>query len=192
VTKPFAWFVYTSEVPRDRDDRLDRELLCRLASGDAGALGQLYDRHAAPLFRHAMAVSEQPADAEDLVQTVFVNLATTGADLLAVRKPTSYLHRMLRTARVDARRREIRASEEPLQECYTEAPGNHRSDETAALDGARVLRLLPAEQREVVELHLIEGFSFREIGRMTGVSMWTVTGRYRLAIGRLRNLLGSR
>ncbi len=51
---------------------------------------------------------------------------------------------------------------------------------------ARVLAELPTLQREVIVLHLVEGFSFLEIGRLTGVSMFTAAGRYRLAINRLR------
>ncbi len=39
---------------------------------------------------------------------------------------------------------------------------------------------LPAEQREVIVLHLMEGFSFREVGRLTGVSLFTAAARYRL------------
>jgi RNA polymerase sigma-70 factor (ECF subfamily) len=198
VTKLPAPFVYRVEVPRDRDDRLDRELLRRLASGDAGALGDLYDRHAASLFRHGVALSRRPAEAEDLVQAVFVSLAMTGADLLAVRTPASYLHRMLRSAWLDGRRRVARAREQPLPEIADDDrgeipsgfPAQVPSNEAAALDVERALRMLPDDQREVVALHLVEGFSFREIGRMTGVSMWTVTGRYRLAIGRLRQVLG--
>lgn len=190
MTKLGALLVYPKDVGRIRDDRLDRELLRRLASGDAGALGPLYDRHAAPLYRHALAISRRPADAEDLVQTVFVKLATTGADLLAIRKPASYLHGMLRAVWVDAWRRQAQAGEQRLVEDGTESSGRRGSDETAALDVERALGQLPDEQREVIELHLVEGFSFREIGRMTGVSMWTATGRYRLAVGRLRHLLG--
>ncbi len=58
------------------------------------------------------------------------------------------------------------------------------------MDMARALDDLPAEQREVVVLHLVEGFSFREIGRLTGVSLFTAAGRYRLAVARLRKSLG--
>jgi len=53
----------------------------------------------------------------------------------------------------------------------------------------RAIDTLPAEQREVVVLHVLEGFSFREIGGLTGVSMFTAAARYRLATGKLRTLL---
>lgn len=58
-----------------------------------------------------------------------------------------------------------------------------------SIDLLRALDDLPDEQREVVVLHVVDGFSFREVGRMTGVSLFTAAGRYRLAMARLRRQL---
>ena len=60
-----------------------------------------------------------------------------------------------------------------------------------AVDVSRALQILPAAEREANVLHLTEGFSFREIGRMTGVSLFTAAGRYRQGIGRLRKSFGA-
>jgi RNA polymerase sigma-70 factor (ECF subfamily) len=181
-------FVFTAGVPRQRDDRRDRELLADLASGRAEALAELYDRHAAALFRHGLALTRRRQDAEDLVQSVFVKLAATGAELLGVRQPASYLHRMLHTTWMDARRRVI-TGERVVEQVATDVTEVRPAFE-ASIDIARALGELPEEQREVVVLHLVEGFSFREAGRLTGVSLFTAAGRYRLAVKQLRKLLG--
>ncbi len=177
-------------MPDVRDEGRDRELLENLASGRREALAELYDRHAASLFRHALALARQQAEAEDLVHVVFVKLATTGAQLLGVRAPASYLHRMLNSAWVDAQR--WTTGTRAVEIGTTESPGTQSAaygiDE--AIDISRALAELPARQREVVVLHVIEGFSFREIGRMTGVSLFTAAARHRLALGRLRQVLG--
>ena len=96
-------------MPGAPETRRDRELLGDLASGSADALAELYDRHAASLYRHAVALTRQVADAEDLVHAVFVKLVTTGAELLGVRAPASYLHRMLNSAWVDGQRLRVRS-----------------------------------------------------------------------------------
>jgi RNA polymerase sigma-70 factor (ECF subfamily) len=62
----------------------------------------------------------------------------------------------------------------------------------SAIDVTRALAGLPAAQRQAVQLHLIEGFSFREAGRIADVSMFTAASRYRAALTRLRRLLGKR
>jgi RNA polymerase sigma-70 factor (ECF subfamily) len=169
-------------VAGERDLRRDRELLRGLASGRPEVLAELYDRHAGSLLRHALMLTGQRQDAEDLVQAVFVKLATTGAELLGVRTPAGYLHRMVRTTWIDGQRR--RATSARLG-----PPAGIHED---AIDLARALETLPALLREAIVLHVVEGFSFREIGRLTGVSLFTAAGRYRTAIGRLRTVLEER
>jgi RNA polymerase sigma-70 factor (ECF subfamily) len=176
-------------VAEVRDDRLDRKLFRDLAAGRASALADLYDRHATPLFRHALALTRRREEAEDLLHTVFTRLATTGAPLLGVRAPASYLHRALRSSWIDAHRRRTidrRAMDRPGPSPAWTAPIDGES-----LDVLRALDGLPSEQREVVVLHVVVGFSFREIGAQTGVSLFTAAARYRLAMVKLRAALGT-
>ncbi len=172
-----------------RDDRLDRKLFRELAAGRASALADLYDRHATSLFRHALALTRRREEAEDLVHTVFAKLADTGAPLLGVRAPAGYLHRALRTSWIDGQRRRAtgeRAIDRAGVHSAWMAPVDDESlDVLRALDGP------PAAQREVVVLHVVSSFSFREIGARTGVSLFTAAARYRLAIRKLRAALGA-
>ena len=175
-------------MPHARDDRRDRELLCDLASGRREALGELYDRHSASLFRHGLALTRRAADAEDLVQSVFVKLATTGAELLGVRTPASYLHRILSTTWLDSQRRTV-AGGRAAEISKMDPVESHPFGLEGEIDIGRALDALPDAQREALVLHVFDGFSFREVGRATGVSLFTAAGRYRLAIARLRKAL---
>ena len=187
MTIPPRSFVSRAGVARPSNDRGDHQLFVDLAAGSQEALGALYDRHAASLFRHALALARTRPDAEDLVQAVFVKLATTGAALPGVNAPSSYLHRMLHTTWLDTHRRRI-TGDRVVHEMDRETHAVPRSS-AEAIDIERALDGLPPEQREVIVLHLIEGFSFLEIGRLTGVSLFTAAARYRLATRRLRKTL---
>ena len=192
MTKSPVPLVISTGVRRPRDDRSDPTALKRLVEGDRDALADLYDAHVGSLYRHGLALTRQASDAEDLVQAVFLKLATTGAPLLAVRNPTNYLHRILRAAWIDGQRRPAVAHEAPASaedEIRAAAPP---ASIDAKIDVAHALARLPAPQREIVALHLVEGFSFREAGRITGVSMFTAASRYRVALERLRELMGGR
>jgi RNA polymerase sigma-70 factor, ECF subfamily len=186
-------FVSSAGVECASDDRGDHQLFVDLAAGRSEALGELYDRHAASLFRHALALARRRQDAEDLVQAIFVKLATTGAALSSVRTPASYLHRMLHTTWLDANRRRmtgervVRETDDATDAASASQVEAHGSADS--IDIARALDELPVAQRELIVLHLIEGFSFREVGRLTGVSLFTAAARYRLAIRRLRTTL---
>lgn len=190
-TNPGQSFVYTSVVPGAHDSRRDRELLARLATGSADALAELYDRHASSLFRHAIALTRRRADAEDLVQAVFLKIAMTGPELLGVRQPENYLHRIVHTQWIDAQRRLAtgRRVVEQTEHCSSSDGWPCVAGAERSVDVGRALNALPVVQRQAIVLHAVEGFSFREIGRLTGVSLFTAAARYRLALKRLRHAL---
>jgi RNA polymerase sigma-70 factor (ECF subfamily) len=192
MTKTALPLVITAGVRAPRDDRRDADCFARLVRGDRSALGDLYDMHAASLFRHGLALTRRPGEAEDLVQAVFLKLAATGAPLLAVRRPANYLHRILHAAWIDSQRRPAATNETAIGANEEFMTGEPPSPVESTIDVTRALAALPAAQREAVQLHLIEGFSFREVGRIVGVSMFTAASRYRAALQRLRELLGKR
>lgn len=167
----------------------DRRLLRRIAWGDVQALTALYDRYADALFGHALWRTGRRQDAEDLVHDLFVKLAERGAALALVREPRAYLHRMLRNDAV-ARRKGAPPSTVELDEGIMVTTGE--SPARAAEASRLLLRLtrLPDEQRVVVALHLLEGWSFREIANAEHVPLFTIASRYRLALQRLRREAG--
>jgi RNA polymerase sigma-70 factor (ECF subfamily) len=145
-------------------------------------IGQLFDRYGAALYRYALMVLTDPADAADVVQTVFVGL-------LRRRAPPEFDERYLRRAvrnecfsSLRRRRRDVLAGAAPILEAVEAC--RDRPDERLALE--RALRELPAEQREVVHLKVFEGMTFQEIADMTGESINTAASRYRYAIEKLR------
>ena len=171
---------------RDRD----RNCLRRLAAGDVDALTTIWECHGDRAFRHALWVTGRRADAEDVVQSVFVRLAGLGAGLLGVRDLVAYLGTMVHHEAVAlSRRRSARAGHaEPDALALLAIVPDGEADVDRRRLAAQVAAL-PAAQREVVLLHLWEGMTFREIGRATGVSTFTAASRYRLATSRLRRVL---
>ena len=124
---------------------------------------------------------------EDVVQTVFVTLASRGAELLGVRRPASYIGAMVHHEALAVRRRPEETGDANAEALLAAATEAGLEIERVAL--GRALACLETAQREVVFLRAYAGFTFREIGRMTGASMFTVASRYRLALVRLRRQL---
>ena len=89
-----------------------------------------------------------------------------------------------------AGRRRRRQRSEPL-ECAAvlEAPAHDPGRRVEAERVSRHLSRLPAPQREAVALRHVEGYSYREIGRITGVPTFTAASRCRLGLSRLRRLM---
>ncbi|MGD2115153.1 MAG: RNA polymerase sigma factor [Acidobacteriota bacterium] len=168
----------------------------RLAGGDLGGLEELYDLEADGLFALALWITGSREDAADAVQQVFVKLATRRRTLGGVRKPRPYLLAMIRSAATD-RLRAARPRAWP--EARSDAPEDDLLLEAAPADPAagvdaeaasRHLRRLPLRQREAVYLRYFAELSFAEIGRVTGVSLFTAASRCRLGLQKLRKWMG--
>jgi RNA polymerase sigma-70 factor (ECF subfamily) len=159
-----------------------------LAAGDLDAIEAIYDACAADLFGLALWRIGSREDAADVVQEVFVRLASAPSGLKRVRNPRAYVLAMGHSAAIDVLRRRKLTVE--ADDAVLEAV---RPDPVIAADAARASRLvlgLPAAQREAVYLRHFAGLSFAEIGGVTGVPTFTAASRYRLGIGRLRKLMG--
>jgi RNA polymerase sigma-70 factor (ECF subfamily) len=162
--------------------------LAALAAGNLDALDGIYDACAADLFGLALWRTGSREDAADVLQEVFVRLARRSSKLRGVRNPRAYLLAMAHSAAVDVLR-ERKSTVEPdesVLEPVLPDPGTAAD----AARASRLLRGLPPAQREAVYLRHFAGMSFAEIGNVTGVPTFTAASRYRLGIGRLRNLMG--
>jgi RNA polymerase sigma-70 factor, ECF subfamily len=144
---------------------------------------RLYEAHGPRLYRYATMILADRHDAEDVVQQVF------SAVLTARTRPDDaerYLRSAVRNASFSLlrRRKTARAAAEQL---LVPVAREASAEERAGLE--RALRLLPADQREVVHLHVYEGLTFREVAEVTGDSINTIAARYRYALVHLRKTL---
>jgi RNA polymerase sigma-70 factor (ECF subfamily) len=182
------------EVPtREPNQRPLRELFAELAEGRAAALEGLYDALAGDVYGLALWRTGAPEDAADVLQEVFVRLAQAGPKLRRIRDPRAFALRIAHRASIDVHRRRRRRAEAPLEDVHL-VEKDSRSGERA-LDAERLskrLGELPPEQREIVYLHAFAGCSFSEAARTLGIPTFTAASRYRLALERLRRLLGAK
>jgi RNA polymerase sigma-70 factor (ECF subfamily) len=159
-----------------------------LVAGDLDALAVIYDACSHDLFGMALWRTGSREDAADAVQEVFVRLTRNAGRLGGVRNPRAYLLGMTHSAAIDILRQRRRTAE-PTDALLEPAV----ADQEGAADASRLsalLRRLPAAQREAVWLRHFAELSFAEIGKATGVPIFTAASRYRLGIRRLRKMLG--
>src|SRR5512138_1598033 len=75
-----------------------------------GGFADLYERHYEAVFRTALRVTGNPADAEDVLQTVFLRVLSRREDDEAALRPAAYFRRAAVNAAVDLlRRRAVQA-----------------------------------------------------------------------------------
>jgi RNA polymerase sigma-70 factor (ECF subfamily) len=156
----------------------DAEALARVARGDVGALGEIYDRHAAALLGFASRCTSG-RDAEDLVQATFVRAASAAATFDAGSgSARSWLFGITAHLVQERRRSFARLTRALLR---FEVPGLSRvsssSPEEDRNDLQKGLRRLTETKRVVLLLSEVEGFTCEEIATMLDVPVGTVWTR---------------
>lgn len=171
----------------------DELLKWRFRRGSREALARIYEKYVHLLLSIALGLLNDPQEAEDVVQDVFLAFAKSAADFRLRGSLKAYLA-MCVVNRARDRLRSERVRQRHANECMPaslEAEGPDRSlvysERCERL--SRALAELPYEQREVIVLKIKDGMKLREIAQLQNVSIGTVHGRYRYGLDKLRALL---
>jgi RNA polymerase sigma-70 factor (ECF subfamily) len=177
---------------------VDADLASRIAAGDAAALGELYDRHAAGALATAMRVVGDREEAEDVVHDAFIVVWRKIGLFDATRGSLrAWLMTMVRNRAIDrVRARRPRMDLDVADELSLLRTGPNPTWEsvlrrTSAAEVGAAIGRLNDEQRRAVELAYFEGYTYREVAEATGVPPGTASGRLRLALGKLRDALAT-
>ena len=167
----------------------------RCRQGDLAAFEELYRAHAGRLFSLTCRMLGNPADAEDLLQDVFLaahrKLDTFRGDSAL----GTWLYRLATNLCLDhLRSRAARTSQvtdalddEPW---IPDAASRGLAERTVSrMDLERAIAVLPAGCRAAFVLHDVEGLEHQEIARVLGIAEGTSKSQVHKARMRLRALL---
>lgn len=172
----------------------DQPLVDALAAGAPEAFDAVYDLAGAFVYRVALRVSGQAADAADVTQETFLHLFEAAPRLRLTCRLTSYLYPVAtrlaqrareRSGRITSDEDALRAALAALAAPVAAGPG---VEAEASLEEA--LRALPPEQRETVLLRTSDGLSVKDTADALDVPEGTVKSRLHAGLEALRKQLG--
>ncbi|GAC1492347.1 MAG: sigma-70 family RNA polymerase sigma factor [Gemmatimonadaceae bacterium] len=171
-------------------------LVRRMASGDAAALGEFYDRWSAEAYATAISIVRIAQDAEEVVEDAFWQAWNQASRFDSSRgQVRSWLLSIARSRALDklksvSRRREEQLEAAPLELLAHEGRADDRLVEEERIGAvSRAMNDLPAVQREALEMAYFGGLSQTEIADCTGLAIGTVKTRIRLGMQKLRDQL---
>lgn len=190
----------TTLLGDEERQRVDAELLARIAHGDRDALAGLYDRFSGPLYGAALQILRDPAEAQDVVHDTFVTLWEKSGTFDSSRGTafswavTLTRNRAIDRVRMRRRRAELLADSAPSDLGYGDGAAEPDAGDSAVLrDEARAVRHamagLPSEQRKALELAFFGGLTQEEIARRLAEPLGTVKARIRRGLLKLRDAL---
>ena len=169
-----------------RGTEADDDLMMRFKGGDAAAFELLYDRYEAQLFGLCLRLLGSRAEAEDALQDAFCKVVDRRDSFEPHGSFRSWIFTIVRFTCMD-RLRVAKTEQQFLQRVdASDRAEPHESEMLARTDVDRLLMLLPIEQREVLVLHRLHGFSQAEIATMLGGTEASVRQKSYRALKALR------
>ena len=174
--------------------------MARIQDRESLALEELYDRYSGILKSLIMGVIHNDAEADDLLQEIFMEIWNQAAHYSAQKgKPLGWIVTLTRRRSIDRLRKKqaYARAEERLQNETEQQPDawvhNSTEDDIEMSDTRRlilnVLKNLPVAQREAIDLAFYHGMSQREIAAKTGIPLGTIKTRLELGLKKISEAL---
>jgi RNA polymerase sigma-70 factor (ECF subfamily) len=170
------------------------ELLRRVGRGDEPALCDLQRQTRPWLTSSIRRIVQDPWHGEEVLQDVYTYIWLHAADYRGERGTAlAWLHRLAYSRAIDrfrtARRERDFVEFNDQRGHVVPASSQPAVDIWQRLLLRRVLRELPPDQRSLVGMAFLDGFSHREIAGRTGIPLGTVKSKIRTALIRLRRAI---
>lgn len=177
----------------------DLDLMQRVAANDESAVGELYDRFGALVYRMAYQMMPRKADAEDAVQEIFVRLWRSAGRYDPERAALStwvvlitrrHLVDRLRRARVRVKA-SVALQEDWAPEETTERPEIGIGEQERFENLMERIDALPELQRTVLIRAYLKGQTLRQIGLELDRPVGTIKSTLSRALVRLRERMAA-
>jgi RNA polymerase sigma-70 factor (ECF subfamily) len=179
---------------RSRADEPARLILAVARTGDRNAFAMLFEHFAPRVKSYMLRLGAAPEAAEELAQEALLTVWRKAALFDPARAGAStWIFAIARNLRIDAIRRERRPK---IEDDPTDEPAPEPAADTVVAAAERDMRLreamaaLPGDQAEVVRQSFFQDKAHSEIARDLDLPLGTVKSRLRLALARLRGLVG--
>ncbi|MFH1465357.1 MAG: sigma-70 family RNA polymerase sigma factor [Pseudomonadota bacterium] len=190
--------------PADDRDLSDMDLVALVQQGDTTAFRGLVERFQSRIYSHVYGMIRNREEARDLTQETFVKAFRNMNGFRGESSFTTWLYRIASNVTIDHIRKHSRmrvGGYDDQVAIKEEGDGRWEPDHLRRSPGRDLerqqlyqrvmdaMQTLPPDQRQVVLLREIEGFSYKEIAEAMGIPEGTVMSRLFYARKRLQAIL---
>lgn len=170
-------------------------ILKRIAAGDKTAVQDCLDNYGGLVWSLARRMSPNVNEAEDAVQEIFVDVWKNAARYDETQSSeTTFVAMIARRRLIDRLRKTNRQlNTDSLDDILTEPSSGRDNDlqiSVEAKEAAEAMKHLRPEQRQILHLSIVQGFSHQEIADALKMPLGTVKTHARRGLIQVREFLG--
>ena len=161
-------------------------LLSKMVNGNKEAFEEFYKSTNTSVYAFSLSILKSIPDAEDITQTIYLNLFSNVGKYKSKGKPMAWILTMVKNLCYDKIRKDSHT--EPLHDFqdYKTNIATYSTIDNKLLAEA-CLNILPDEERNILILHIVSGLKYREISELLQIPTGTITSKYNRALNKIKN-----
>ena len=171
-------YLYERSKYMELDKYLDR-----IKNGEEDALKELYELVKNNIYSFALSILRNHEDAMDTLQETFIHVYHNIDRYENQNKPLAWIYTITKNIAYS----KIRSDKKTINIEEIEFVSHHNYDDKLLIE--TLLKALSEEERNIVVLHVVNGFKFHEIARILDLKLSTTLSKYHRAMKKLKLLL---
>jgi RNA polymerase sigma-70 factor (ECF subfamily) len=173
----------------------DSELMLEIKADNMFAFDVLYRRYSKKVYKFGYSILKSTEDSENLIQDVFLNFWENRLNIEKDSSIKSYIFTITYNSAISIIRKKARESEfveylKALQQTSEEPVNVELEYKELSNKLEEIINKLPQRQKEVYQLHRIEGLNYKQIAERLHISVNTIENHMASALKTIRKNLG--
>jgi RNA polymerase sigma-70 factor, ECF subfamily len=174
----------------------DGELMQEIKADNMFAFDVLYKKYSKKLYKFGYSILKSAEESENLLQDVFLNFWENRLNIEKDSSVRSYIFTITYNSAISVIRKKARESEfieylKSLQDINEEPVNVELEYNELANKLDEIIKILPHRQKEVYQLHRIEGLNYKQISERLNISVNTIENHMARALKTIRKKLGN-
>ena len=165
---------------------IDEAIFAKIAQGDKEALTSLYIDSYRPVFALLLSCTHNYHDAEDLLQETYIKICQAAHLYKPGGNPMAWIMKIARNLCISRYRSESKMYLTSLENDIVEIPYEYISSLEDSILIEKLFKELKKEESEIILLHLLKGFTFKEISEIMDKPLGSVLSQYYRGMKKLK------
>ena len=169
--------------------KIDESIFKKIADNDMDAFEEFYRLTERTVYTFALSLLKNHEDAMDVLQDTYIKIRSAAHLYKPMGKPMAWVFTITRNLSMSKLR--LRGKEESIEskEIENDLSFSYVTNHDDRLVLQTVLKILNEQEREIILLHAVSGFTHIEIAKNLGIPLSTVLSKYHRGLKKLRKYL---
>ncbi len=168
---------------------VDEQLILRIAQDDMDAFEELFEKTQQSIYAYALSILRNPEQSLDVCQEVFLKVRAGAHRYQPMGKPLAWMFTITKNVAISHIREGSRYSASSIEEMEGEISLSYEENDLDTIVLENALLILNEEERSIILLHAVSGWTHREIASGLGLPLSTVLSKYHRGLKKLKKHL---